>query len=71
MYYESAVTLFEGLLAADPPAGTSAEDVQEMKKDCVHALIAMIEIWMSDLWCVQVRGTYAIEHLLKPSFLQL
>jgi len=50
MYYETAVNLFSSTLTAIA-AGSAAngQDVEGMKKDYVTALIAMIEIWMSDL----------------------
>src|SRR3954454_7838354 len=53
MYYETAVNLFSSTLTAIA-AGSAAngQDVEGMKKDYVTALIAMIEIWMSDLWYV-------------------
>jgi hypothetical protein len=53
MYYESSVKILEtSLVGNGVNGGMNEEEEKTMKKDCVRALIAMIEIWMSDLWYV-------------------
>jgi hypothetical protein len=53
MYYETAINLFSTALStAASSDAANDQDVEGMKKDYVTALIAMIEIWMSDLWYV-------------------
>lgn len=54
MYYESAIKVLETRLDLQKSAGAAPvdEEIEEedIRKDIVSALIAMIEIWMSDLW---------------------
>lgn len=61
MYYESAIKVLEGRLevqknnkqqqqADDDQDDDDEIEEEDVRKDIVSALIAMIEIWMSDLW---------------------
>lgn len=54
-YYSTAAALLEKEIATQFTNGQMAgasEEGEGMKKMAVTALVAMIEIWMSDLWCV-------------------
>ena len=53
-YYSAAAVLIEKRLA-NPQ--TREDDEDEGKPMAVTALVAMIEIWMSDLWCAFWRET--------------
>ena len=52
--YESAIKLLEGKISAQDTMQEQVEEVtkEELMKECITAIVAMIEIWMSDLWCV-------------------
>jgi hypothetical protein len=51
--YESALTILQGRLDALARGEAVEEDTEEeIKKECVNVFVAMVEIWMSDLWCV-------------------
>ena len=56
-YYSTAVSMLENKLNAASPKGKGRaaideEDEGEERKMAVDALVAMVEIWMSDLWYV-------------------
>jgi hypothetical protein len=68
MYYETAINLFSTALSAAASSGAgNDQDVEGMKKDYVTALIAMIEIWMSDLWCVPLSFLSRIHRAKKDT----
>jgi len=54
--YESAIKLLEGKTSAQDKMQEQVEEVtkEELMKECITAIVAMIEIWMSDLWYVLV-----------------
>jgi len=53
VHYESAVGLFTTQLKGKGPIVAQNSD-DELKSGIIQALCAMVEIWMSDLWCVLV-----------------
>jgi chromosome condensin MukBEF ATPase and DNA-binding subunit MukB len=58
--YESAIKLLEIKIEGFPQDRMveQVEDAtkEELMKECITAIVAMIEIWMSDLWSVQLFG---------------
>ena len=50
-YYSTAASMLENVLASMTKV-SSTEEGEEERKMAVTALVAMIEIWMSDLWYV-------------------
>jgi hypothetical protein len=52
--YEAALTILQSRLEALQSSEVPAEEEteEEVKKECVMVFVAMVEIWMSDLWYV-------------------
>jgi len=73
-YYSTATAMLEKSIVARKSKGKgrkmAPEEDEEERKMAVTALVAMIEIWMSDLWCVPLMSTNLPDIALTdmPSF---
>lgn len=56
VHYEAAIDLFTTQLKGKGSASATSESLSEdeLKASIIQALCAMVEIWMSDLWCVNI-----------------
>lgn len=66
--YESAIKLLENKVAAKDGMDEQVEEAtkEELMKECITAIVAMIEIWMSDLWYVEPFGLGGAPHANSP-----